>query len=485
VLALAAAARDASAQPAQAATAASPAVAPPVGIDVVLAGLVEAARAELGDATIAVYARDLHSGRELFALEADTPLNPASNVKLVTTAAALELLGPEHRYATRAVVAADTLREGTVRGDLWLVGGGDPNLTTADLYELASSLHARGVRKVQGRVRIDATAFDGDGLPPGYDQKDELASYRAPAGAASVNFNTFVVHVTPATAGNPAKVAVDPPVTMLPIEGTVATEPGARRRVTVELVPEGERVRVRVGGSIGVDAAAGAWRYPVSDPSRYAGEVFALVLGQRGIKVERKDVRTGPQPDDAEQLAAVQSAPLSVLVRAVNKLSNNFMAEQILKTLAPAGRPATDAAALARVRAWLDAHGIVGGGLRYGNGSGLYDNNRFTARQLTSVLAAANADFRYGADFLASLAVMGADGTTRERLAQTPAARWVRAKTGTLDGISALSGYVGAEGRAPVAFAVVMNGLPKHATRRAKQLQDDIALALAAAIPGN
>jgi D-alanyl-D-alanine carboxypeptidase/D-alanyl-D-alanine-endopeptidase (penicillin-binding protein 4) len=368
-----------------------------------------------------------------------------------------------------------------VKGDLYLRGGGDPALVTADLYELASDLHARGIERITGRVVVDASRFDRDELPPGYDQKDEFASYRAPTGAATVNFNTFVVRVQPGPGAEaPAHAASNPDVPSVQIVNRVRTTAGSRRRVFVRPEPTSDgTVRVVLSGEIGADAGAAQYRYPVADPSRYAGEVFTVVLRQRGIKVGRRDVAKGTIPDDARLLATHFSPTLGDLARSVNKLSNNFMAEQILKTLSEED-VATYPSAIARVRNWLEDRKLADTGLRYGNGSGLYDTNRVTPTMMTELLALAYRDFRISSDFLASLAVMGADGTTRSRLADSPARRWIRAKTGTLNEVSALSGYAGAHGRAPIAFSILVNDLEPGELGRTRRIQDGIAEALAA-----
>lgn len=449
--------------------------------DLPLAARIDAVLAEkfLADAQVTVRAVDLATGKVLYARNPDLALNPASNVKLFTTAAAISTLGPEHRYTTTAWVGDDAMSDGVVEGPIYLQGGGDPALVTGDLYELALDVRAAGIDKITGGIVVDATRFDKDGLPPGFDQKDEFASYRAPLGACSVNFNTYLVVVHPgATVGRPAHATISPPVPSIELVNEVGTSDGTRNRVTVSVDQDGSKTKVTVGGTIGVDAARGSYRYPVSDPSRYAGEVFGLALRQAGVRFSRTKVSSGELPNRPERVGVHRSPTLGVLIRSVNKLSNNFMAEQILRTLAH-GDAATADVSLDVLREWTRALGVPQSGLRLGNGSGLYDNNRISAAQMTHVLARMYADFRYRADYLASFAVMGVDGTTRKRLDESPARRWVRAKTGTLDGVSALSGYAGAEGRAPIAFSILMNDLGRWETGAARRVQNEIAEMLA------
>ena len=445
-----------------------------------LSDLIDQALADpfLVDATVGVRVLDLETGRVLYERGAEQPLNPASNVKMLTTGAALAILGPQHRYTTRVYSANDARDGTTIKGNLYLKGSGDPNLVTGDLYELAAKIAAQGVKKVGGVV-VDSTAFDTDELPPGFDQKTEMASYRAPSGATAVNFNTFVIRARAGEAvGDPVTAHVQPPLKWLDLSVKATTATGHRRKLWSEVEHRKDRVRLVLHGTTGVESGPQSFRYPVGDPSRYAGEMFVMALRTAGIKVGRRTPTQGKTPKAADLIEAHRSAPLSVLVRSVNKFSNNFMAEQVLKTLDDHS-PATFAGALARVRAQLATMGVDPEGLVLGNGSGLYDNNRVSPMQMTTLLAAIYGDFRIRPDFLASLAVMGSDGTTRSRLAETPAKGWVRVKTGTLNGISALSGFAGAADRKPVVFSILMNDLPSGGTSKARNVQNQIAELLA------
>jgi D-alanyl-D-alanine carboxypeptidase/D-alanyl-D-alanine-endopeptidase (penicillin-binding protein 4) len=435
--------------------------------------------AKLGEAKFGLSVIDLATGKTLYTRDADVALNPASNVKLVTTAAALERLGPEHRYATRVWTEADGLVDGVVNGKLYLQGGGDPSLVTGEVYELAGQLRSAGVTRIKGPIVVDAGRFDADGLPPGFDQKDEFASHRAPGGAMSVNYNTFEVHARPGKAiGDSPLLLVEPPVPSIEVVSEAKTIAGNRNKLSVASKQEDGKVIVTIKGEVGIDNGPSSYRYPVSDPSRYAGELLALALAQRGIKLEKSTITTGDVPRDAELLATLRSESLSELCRSVNKWSNNFMAEMILRTLVPEDG-ATAAASLELLRTYTAEIGMPQEGLVLGNGSGLYANNMISPAALTHLLAHVYGDFRFRSDFIASLAIMGGDGTTRSRLSDSPADGWVRVKTGTLDDVSALSGYAGAPGRDPIAFSIIFNGLERKHRAKARELQDQLAEMLA------
>jgi serine-type D-Ala-D-Ala carboxypeptidase/endopeptidase (penicillin-binding protein 4) len=423
---------------------------------------------------------DLETGATLYARAAEVPLNPASNVKLVTTAAALARLGPEHRYSTRIWADPDTVEDGVIAGPIYLQGGGDPSLVTGEIYELAGQLRSAGITKIRGPIRVDASRFDGDALPPGFDQKQEFASHRAPYGAMSVNYNTYEVHARPAKlVGESPSLRVEPPIASIELISEAKTVAGNRNKLWVSSEDKGGKTRVTFHGEVGIDNGPSSYRYPISDPSRYAGELLALTLDQRGIKLSKAKVETGEVPRDAKLLATFRSESLSELCRSVNKWSNNFMAEQILRTLVPGDR-ATAAASLAALRAWTAEIGMAQDGMVLGNGSGLYANNLIAPAALTHLLAHVYADFRIRSDYLASLAIMGSDGTTRSRLSRTEAEGWIRVKTGTLDDVSALSGYAGAHDRDPIAFSILLNGLERKHRAKARVLQDGIAEQLAA-----
>jgi D-alanyl-D-alanine carboxypeptidase/D-alanyl-D-alanine-endopeptidase (penicillin-binding protein 4) len=447
-----------------------------------LAARIDAAieAAKLGEAKLGISIVDLETGAVLYEHEAGTPLNPASNVKLITSAAALARLGPEHRYTTQVWIDKAGLTDGSV-GKLYLQGGGDPALVTGEIYELAGQLEAAGVRKIKGPIVVDIGRYADEGLPPGFEQKDEFASHRAPGGAMSVNYNTFEVFARPAeVVGESPTLAAQPNVPSLVLVSEAKTVAGNRNKLWVSSEQQDGKLIVTFHGEVGVSNGRSSYRYPIHDPSRYAGELLALALAQRGIEIDPAKVKVerGEVPKGAQLLGTTRSETLSELCRAVNKWSNNFIAEQLLRSLAP-DRGATAEAALEQLRAYTREIGMPQDGLVIGNGSGLYANNLVSAKALTHLLGHVYADFRYRSDFLASLAIMGTDGTTRERLQDSRARGFVRVKTGTLDDVSALSGYAGTTGRDPIAFSILLNGLDRKQRGRARALQDEIAELLA------
>ncbi|MGB1015714.1 MAG: D-alanyl-D-alanine carboxypeptidase/D-alanyl-D-alanine endopeptidase, partial [Nannocystaceae bacterium] len=299
-----------------------------------LDGVLDASKLKTDEVGVTVV--DVASGKVLYAHNPDLGLNPASNAKLVTTATALAKLGPEYRYATRFYADANAWSGTELRGDLYIRGTGDPSLVTENLYKIARDLHARGLRRITGSVVVDASFFDADGLPPGFDQKNEFASYRAPGGATSVNFNTHVVFLRPGSApGQPAVATVEPPVPCVVIDNQVTTAAGRKAPVQADSAVRDGKLHIQFSGSIGVDAGTASYRYPIHDPSQYAGEAMVVALRNAGIKVSGKSVKKGKTPAKHKLLATHRSPSLGTLIRGVNKHSNNFMAEQVMKSLAP------------------------------------------------------------------------------------------------------------------------------------------------------
>jgi D-alanyl-D-alanine carboxypeptidase/D-alanyl-D-alanine-endopeptidase (penicillin-binding protein 4) len=435
----------------------------------------------LNGSKVGVAVVDVDSGKVLYARNETGLFNPASNVKLFTTAAALAILGPEYRWKT-VVYADGPIVGGELKGRLYLKGHGDPTLVIEDLWRVVSDLWQNGLRKVSGELGVDDTFFDEVRLGPGFDQKQEDLPYRAPNGALSLNYNAVGVHVLPGPSdGAPARVVIDPSTPYFVVVNEARTVATGRTALTVESRDATDHTEIAVKGRIGLHDPGQLQLRRVAHPDLYTANAFRELCERRGIKLAGPVVRV-PVPPTARALTAHYSQPLGVAVRDVNKRSNNFMAEQILKTLGAetGGRPGSWSKGLDAVAGFLERLGIGRSDYKMTNGSGLYDTNRFTPAQLVTLLRTAYKDFRFAADFIGSLALAGADGTVSHRMEGGLAERYVRAKTGSLAGVSCLAGYAGAPGHAPLAFAILMNEISDAATLRARKAQDQIAEVLVA-----
>lgn len=438
---------------------------------------------------LGIVVADLASANVLYAKNADLPLNIASNVKLFTTAAALTLLGPEYRFKTVLLGEHDRADKPGEWRNLYLRGYGDPFFSTEDLWKLGAELSARGIKRVKGDLVIDDSFFDEMRVGPAFEQKNQDASYRAPQGAVSLNGNVITVRVFPGFAETQAaRVLLEPASAYFVLQNETRTVGKGRTSLFVEAseekdAPPGkERTVVRVRGTIRVTETAGLDFFKrVAHPDLFTGYSLVELAARRGVTLAGKVLR-GTTPPTAQVLGTHYSPPLGVIVRDVNKRSNNFTAEQILKTLGSdaAGKPGSWPKGLQAVSSYLETVGIKPGQYQMMNGSGLFDSNRFTAQQVVTLLSAAYRDFRISADFVGSLAVAGADGTIAHRMTGT-AERFVRAKTGTLNGVTCLSGFAGGPAkpnqapRVPLVFSILIN---EEDTVQAKRLQDGIVEAL-------
>jgi len=439
----------------------------------------------LAKAKVSAAVIDPESGKLVYGRNEKTGLNAASNVKIVTEAAALALLGPEFRWKTTVLGALQpeggrVITNGELRGDLYVKTSGDPTLTTQDLNALAASLFAVGLRKVRGGLVVDAGAFDPTNLAPAFDQKDDCAAFRAPSSAASLNSNTVTVIVSPAaTAGAPARVTVEPSSAALIVSGTVNTAIKGPAAPSVETSDGGSgQTRITVGGRILLGSEPRAFQRRIVTPDVYFAQTFKQILGKRGITVD-KAARGGDAPKEGPRVLASHESPnLAVVVHDLGKRSSNFAAEQLLRTLGGEnmGRPGTWQKGLEAVARYLENAGIPRGSYVMKNGSGLYDSNRFSAEQIATILRVATRDFRIASEFLASLAVGGADGTLAHRMTGSAAERFVRAKTGTLANVSCLSGIVGAPSSKPLIFSILINDVGSPLAARAAQDQITAAL---------
>jgi D-alanyl-D-alanine carboxypeptidase/D-alanyl-D-alanine-endopeptidase (penicillin-binding protein 4) len=416
-----------------------------------------ALRNAVKDAKVGVYVVDLETDKVLAFSDEHVALNPASNAKLYTAAAALAMLHPEHRYETSL---AGKVKDGAAAG-LVLRGHGDPSLTAEDLHAMARELHDRGIKRVEGDLLVDQRFFDEKTTPPAFEQKpSEWAAFRAPVSAVSLDENTVTLTVRPGEEGAGAHAWFEPRG-FVDVEGSVSTAAaGAPDTVTLALSANGKRLSAKLGGAVSADAKLVRYTRRVDDPTLLAGYALRAELDDAGVKVSG-DVKLGSSAK-APVLVRHSSASLAQLLFELGKQSDNFYAETVFKTIAAEqkGRPGASEDSAALVTKWLQTVGAWDEGMQIKNGSGLYDANRVTAWSAVQLLRFAWRTAEIEPDFVAQLAIGGEDGTLHKRFRAFKAHRAIRAKTGTLEGAIALSGYVlGPPGKAPLAFSVIFNGV--------------------------
>jgi serine-type D-Ala-D-Ala carboxypeptidase/endopeptidase (penicillin-binding protein 4) len=407
------------------------------------------------DASVSIAVLDVDSGRMLAAEGEHVALNPASNAKLYTAATALAMLHGDHKFET---TLSGTAKSGAVVGSLVLRGHGDPSLATADLWSMVAELKAEGITKVTGDIVVDQRFFDEQTTPPAFEQQpNEWAAFRAPVSALALNENTITLTVRPTSVGSAALVAFDPPG-FVDAEGEVKISDSGADDVGLALSGSGRRMSAKLSGTVSTDSHLVRYARRVEDPTLLAGYALRAILEEEHISVGG-DVKPG-SVKKSTVLARHQSAPLAQLLPSLGKLSDNFYAEMIFKSLGgeARGHPAKSADGASLVVQWLDKVGANDAGVVIRNGSGLFDSNRVTSASVVNLLRAAYRDPAIMPEFVAQLSIGGVDGTLKNRFHAEKAKRIVRAKTGTLDDAIALSGYVlGPPGHGPVAFSVILN----------------------------
>ncbi len=402
---------------------------------------------------------DEATGARLFERGADDPLVPASNMKVLTTAAALAALGREFAHETRVMAGAPP-RDGVLEGDVVVVGGGDPTISRRFdpdplLADWAEALWRAGVRRVTGDVVADDRAFDDVRLHPDWDPDDAERWYGAEVGALSLNDNC--IDVTVAGSAQGARVTLAPDTAYVTVDVAAAlTE--QRKQHVFSLVRAGTDLRtLRVTGRVWSRADGYTSSVPVRDPGLFFATVLRERLVARGIEVAGQARRARPGDATPGYTLHRRLAPLPRTLAVTNQRSQNFYAECLAKTLGRrAGGEGTWEAGARALTAFARSCGVEADEVRVRDGSGLSRENRLSAAALVSVLRAAGrgAD---GALFRESLAAPGEEGTLQRRLRDLPRGARLRAKTGTLTGVAALSGYLEV-GERRVVFAAIGNG---------------------------
>jgi D-alanyl-D-alanine carboxypeptidase/D-alanyl-D-alanine-endopeptidase (penicillin-binding protein 4) len=440
--------------------------------------LVEDSRA-MGFAGIQVV--DLASGKTLYRHNEDRLFLPASNLKLFTTALALDRLGADHRFVTHLV------REPS--GDLLLVGSGDPSLSgrvfpyqkdapsgppLQAIEDLADQAVASGVHGVDGDVVGDDRLYPWDPYPPSWTQDDALRDYGAPVSALTVNENVVTISVEPgARPGDPANLSLRPALEYFTIDNRVLTGTrGGEPSVNIRRIP-GSRQWL-LTGTVPAGHAALSEIIPIDDPALYAAAALYDALARRGVLIRGHPVarhRTVAEEYDSpagDVIAMHTSPPLGDILQVMDKVSQNLYAELMLREIGRATRrDGTEEAGLAELAAFLTGMGASAGDWRLEDGSGLSRNAMVTPRLMTKLLAHLYAS-KNRELWMSLLPAGGEDGTLDRRLCCFSGGQGIRAKTGSLARGLALSGYADSKAHGTLAFSILVNNFsaPPSAVRQ-------------------
>ena len=399
-------------------------------------------QASIPSSAVGAYAQEVVAGRTLVSSNALTPFNPASTLKLVTTQAALQLLGPTYTWKTGAY-ATGMQRGDVLEGDLVIRGGGDPRLNVESLWLFLRQIREKGIRQISGDLVLDHSRFEARPFDAAQFDGAPLKPYNAGPDALLLNYHAFALRLVPDQASGRARVSVEPPVAGLPVSGPALVE-GECGNWNAGLVPSLTDQGIVIEGTYPYACGENVLYVHPYQMSRAAffGAVFRRLWTEMGGTLGGQ-VRDGLLPADARLVGEWQSVPLTQVITDINKFSNNVMARQLLLTMAgeafPApARPENGAAA---VRGWLSSKGIEAPDLVIENGSGLSRSGRISAITMGRVLLAG-----YNSptmpEFIASLPLVANDGTMRKRLRDKAVAGRAHIKTGSLDGVRAIAGYV-------------------------------------------
>jgi D-alanyl-D-alanine carboxypeptidase/D-alanyl-D-alanine-endopeptidase (penicillin-binding protein 4) len=448
-----------------------------------------------GNAQWGVLVMSLDTNDTLFAVEPDEPLTPASNVKLLTTAAALHVLGPEYRFRTW-LLSDGQVEDGVLQGDLVLYGTGDPGISDRFygrkdevFHRLIDQLESEGIHTIEGDVVADASFLPGPLRDEGWDARDLNEHFTAAVSALSFNENVVSFRIRPGPLGAPPRVQTVPPHSALEVINTAETVAGpARPRLAI--LRDHPLHPVRIEGRL-TAGSGDVWRQmTVAVPADFAGATLKATLEDRGIVVQgsTRRVETVRQSvvgrmsapalghPGARILARHASRPLREYLTVINKESNNLFAELVFRAVGRVAEGVGTREASARaVRRVLVRIGVDTTGLVQRDGSGLASGNRVSAGAFVETIRGMS-DGPLWPEYWASLPRAG---TRRElgRMYQTAAADNLRAKTGTIEGVSALSGMVRSADGERLAFSLLVNGSPSQA--RAKRVENQIGARLA------
>jgi D-alanyl-D-alanine carboxypeptidase/D-alanyl-D-alanine-endopeptidase (penicillin-binding protein 4) len=419
----------------------------------------------------------LTRGDTLFAQNADSMMQPASTMKMYTSAVALDRFGPDYTFRTPALHDGTVGSDGTLNGNLYLRGVGDPSLSQRFWHDeepmdaLAKEIQAAGIKHIHGDIVGDASAFDDKLVPDGWKTSYLGAAYAARVSALSLNENLVWVVVKPN--GRTASVTLDPATTAIPVQSSV-TVGGSGGRISAARRPDGS---ILVRGSIGANSGPLRYSLVVDNPPMFATGALRASLQALGITVDGQ-TRLGTTPANATQVAAISSPPLAQIIGEMDRESINIFAELLFRATAHAATNQQGSAetGLAHLRDFLSKKvGTSPSVVNVSDGSGLSQLDYVTPRSMVQLLGYVHhAD--WGPVFHAALPVEGESGTLKRHGRGAPSRGNLHAKTGTTNTVAALGGYVTAKNGEVLAFSLIYNGADRG---NAKAAMDQIGATMA------
>lgn len=413
--------------------------------------------------TVSIHVEDLDTGDAPLSWRADTARIPASIMKLLTTLVALDTLGPTYTWRTEIYMLGE-LREGTLHGDLLLKGYGDPYLVTERMWRLQRELRATGLRRIAGDILLDDSYFDiGDYDPAAFD-REPLRAYNVAPNALLSNYKVLSYTFTPRADGSGVDIALEPPLDNLRIVNRLTLAPGACRGYQrgIAINANDAYDRIEFSGRFPSGCRRYSMRRTALDHNAYTFGLFKSLWLESGGKLDG-DLGRALAPADAEPDLVFESLPLADVVSKINKHSNNVMARQLLYTLGAEtfGPPGTEPQGRAAVKRWLVEHDMDFAELTLDNGAGLSRDASITARHMVALLRH-GFESRWMPEFMSSLPLSGLDGTLSRRFRSAGLSGIAHMKTGSLDHVSSIAGYLLGRSGTRYAVAVLINHTDVH-----------------------
>ncbi|MCL5283670.1 MAG: D-alanyl-D-alanine carboxypeptidase/D-alanyl-D-alanine-endopeptidase [Armatimonadetes bacterium] len=441
----------------------------------------------LPGATVGVMVQSLLDGQVYYRKNADADLMPASNLKLLVSAAALHWLGPAFRYQTQLLYTGKITSRGVLEGNLILKGSGDPSLSTADLIQLANRVKRDGIHQISGRIVLDNHIFDDRRIGYGWECDDLPYYYAAGIDGLNVNHNLMSVQVLPGRrADDPVRVLTKPLHTYFTVVNHAVTVQAGDPSHLVVTRKLGRDVLV-VSGQLAMNLSPNLYRptvITVNNPTRYIGLLFRHILihdDVRGLVNRSRNKPSfviGTTPVGAKPLATHYSVALSRLLQLMNRPSDDFIAECLLKTVGTVvSHKGSDPSGIADEMSWFSTLELPVDQINVVDGSGLSRHDLVTPHFFCDLLS----DMRFSSNvftYVESLPVAGQSGTLKYRMHGTLAAGNCTAKTGSLDHVSTLSGYVTTKDGEPLCFSILLNNF-LTSDRQAERLEDRVVEKLA------
>ena len=436
----------------------------------------------IASSNVGVKIVSLETGEVLYEKNAEKLYHPASTMKLITAATALIKLSPNHRFHT--TLYRGHLEDSQISGNIYLKGGGDPVFSSDDLEKMVERLveverlMEMDTKDLQGDIVVDETYFDAVRWGKGWMWDDgPIGGYYPHLSALTVNHNGVLVHVSPGSkVDGPVRVHLDPPTQYMKIVNEAITVGHSEKtRLTIKRKDGFTKENLlMIDGVMTIGQAGMNRRVDVLDPALYCGTLLREMLAKRGVVLQGK-VRYGEVPEGTAEIITHVSPPLSRILWEMNKPSDNLIAELLLKTIGAElrGTPGTAEKGLGVISNFLGEIGIDWGHYTLADGSGVSRYNLVTASLLTDVLVYMFRNFAVMPEYLASLPVGGVDGTLTRRMRGMKAEGVLRAKTGTLRGLTALAGYTATADGETVAFSIIMSNYHGPVSSR-RALQDKI-----------